>query len=145
MPTNWSSTLVLLVTSVAAAAVLVGIYLLRAQLSTPVAIILIVAVVTCTTFCVHYFEHRRAEQLSRRETIYKVHLMLEDVVRNHLSVIQMNAFFLADAENKRVRRIEDAVQSITKEVDGLSDVSLEQWEAKYHHVINATFAADPQK
>lgn len=123
-----------------AAALLIVIYALYDSLSAPVALGLIVLVSLCLAFAVHCFDLEMERQRIRKQTIYKIHLMLEDVVRNYLTIIAMNAYFLADKDNQHVQRIDEALEAIIDHLDNLSDDTLDQWEDRYEDIMHTTYA-----
>lgn len=76
---------------------------------------------------------RRHQQVVRAETIHQTKQMLDDVVKNQLSIISVNVQ-LARPEQHRLERINAAIESICSTLDVMSDESLECWKSKYEDV-----------
>ncbi|MFW5747981.1 MAG: hypothetical protein ACOCYT_00050 [Chloroflexota bacterium] len=73
----------------------------------------------------------------RDKTIYEVKMMLDDVVRNQLTIIVMNAQMASSLDEKRVQRILDATDVIAHQLENLSDDTLDVWQTKYQHMLDA--------
>ncbi len=78
---------------------------------------------------------RRHQHLVREETIHQTKQMLDDIVKNQLSIISVNVQ-LSRPEKQRLERINAAIEAICCTLDVMSDESLDCWQMKYQDKSN---------
>lgn len=78
--------------------------------------------------------HQRQRAI-RRETIAAVRLMMQDMVKNQLSVIMTSTHLASKAPEKGeyAERVNRSVQDISLALDTLSEESLTRWENRYRN------------
>jgi ABC-type multidrug transport system fused ATPase/permease subunit len=76
---------------------------------------------------------RRRQRQMRAATIAQIREMLQDVVRNQLAVISMNAQ-LSGAQSRHQQRIEASINRIEEALRHISEESLTRWLAHYEHI-----------
>lgn len=87
---------------------------------------------------------RRRQRSVRRRSIAEIREMLADVVKNHLTAIDL----YLPAENEAMVRqeiegIRASIRHITEEVDSLSEESIHDWKRKYDGAIRRTTSLPP--
>jgi uncharacterized membrane protein YfbV (UPF0208 family) len=73
---------------------------------------------------------RRRQRQVRQEIIGEMRAMLNDVVRNQLAIIALNAQ-VGKVQDRQMKRIDDSVRNITSALDHLSEESLYRWKQVY--------------
>ena len=100
----------------------------------------IIAVAVGTIHGVIFWVVRRRQRQIRRQSIREIQAMLADVVKNHLTAIDMYLPEEDDPEMVRqeVDGIRTSIREIAEHVDNLSEETLEDWEEKYDDVLQKT-------
>lgn len=78
---------------------------------------------------------RRRQRQVRRQSIHEIRVMLEDVIKNKLTAIEM---YLPETEEQRLEGIRTSIEEIAQEVDSLSEESLEGWKEHYDKALERT-------
>jgi hypothetical protein len=73
---------------------------------------------------------RYRQRVVRRKTLCDVQMMLDDVIKNQLAIISINAQ-LARPEAKRLERIKTSINEITELLNNLSEEKLVYWQHHY--------------
>lgn len=103
----------------------------------------IIAIAVGTIHGVIFWVVRRRQRQIRRRSVRQIQSMLADVVKNHLTAIDM---YLPEKEDpgmlrKEVNGIRTSIREITEHVNNLSVDRLEEWEAKYDEALRKTSAS----
>lgn len=94
----------------------------------------VTAIVAVTISVIHggiFWIVRQQKQLVREKTIIDLQRMLKDLVRNQLTVVQMNTSLLTrrpQLADKANNRISDSIVKISLLLETLSDDSLSTWQ-----------------
>lgn len=82
---------------------------------------------------------RRRQRQLRAEAVKEIKAMLNEVVKDQLSIIMVNAQ-LARPEEKRMQQIQQSVDRIVDSVDHLSQESLMRWQQVYEPAAGSSAA-----
>lgn len=76
---------------------------------------------------------RRRQRKVREQALTDVRLMLQDVVKNQLTIIQANVYMATRAKDteRYVGQINDTVGDITLALDSISAEALTTWQQRY--------------
>jgi uncharacterized YccA/Bax inhibitor family protein len=80
---------------------------------------------------------RRRQRQLRSEAVREIKTMLNEVVKDQLAIIMVNAQ-LARPEEKRMQQIQQSVDRIVESVDHISSESLLRWQQIYRSAPSAT-------
>lgn len=96
------------------------------------AVAAITAVVVGVLHGIIFWLIRRRQRQMRAAAIAEIRLMLEDVVKNQLAIISLNAQ-LSGAQARHQQRIETSIQQIEDALAHISEESLQRWQARYEY------------
>jgi type II secretory pathway component PulM len=76
---------------------------------------------------------RRRQRQMREQALRDVRIMLQDVVKNQLTIIQANVYMATRAPDteRYIGQINDTVGEISLALDNISAEALTTWQAKY--------------
>jgi hypothetical protein len=77
---------------------------------------------------------RQRQRCARQEAIAEVRLMLQDQIKNQLSIIMTNTYMATRSHDHDlyVSRINETVGDISTKLDDLSEESLTRWQQHYN-------------
>jgi LytS/YehU family sensor histidine kinase len=116
----------------AAGLIVIGVVpaLLQPVLGNTMAVTALTAVVVGLLHGVIFWLIRRRQRQVRQQTISEMRTMLNDVVKNQLAIIALNAQ-MGRVQERQMKRIDDSVSNIVSALDHLSEESLHHWKQCY--------------
>jgi hypothetical protein len=94
------------------------------------AVAAVTAVVVGVLHGVIFWLIRRRQRQVRAAAVAEIREMLQDVIKNQLAIISLNAQ-LSGAQQRHMQRIDSSVKSIEDALTHISEESLSQWKIRY--------------